>query len=896
MADLDSGALAPAAGYAADEVLRDGGSIHIRAVRPDDRARLREHFYGLSERSIYFRFFGLKRSLNDAELTRLTNLDFVDHVALAATLRDDRGERFIGVARYIRCPDRSRAEVAFAVLDEHQGRGIGTLLLEHLSRIARAGGIVELQADVLGDNNRMLGVFAKSGYKVTRSAEAGVIHVAFPTAETEQSVEAAATRERLALAHSVEWILKPRAVAVIGASRNSGKLGGAILANLLQSGYKGKIFPVNKEAEQVSGLRCYPGVAAIGEQFDLAIVAVPAEVVETELAACAKAGARAAIVVAAGFGERDPEGAAREKRIFQLARRSGMRLVGPNCLGVLNTDASVRLNATFAPVEPPPGSVGMFSQSGALGIAILDHARKRRLGLSTFISAGNRADVSNNDLMAYWADDANTSVVALYLETVGNPRTFSRLAREVARRKPIVAVKSGRHGAAVRAVAGQSSSFATIDLAVDALFEQAGVIRTETLEQMFDVAALLAAQPLPGGPRVGVVTNAHGPAVLLADACESRGLELAPRRTSAGERQLNNPIDLGANAGGGDFAAAISGLGGDPTVDAVVAIYVPPIASFAQEVAAGIARGASDTPAHKPVLSVFVSTAGRPLELDGGSRGVIPCYDFPENAAAALASAFRYGRWRARAPGEIHRLSDFARDATRAIIERLMRESGAGAWLKPDDAAALLRTAGIEVAPAEQAAIETARLAADRVGYPLVAKAIAPGLIHKSDAGGVIMNLRSGDEAADAARRLAERMESIGARLDGVLLQRQIDGGHEMMAGVASDATFGPLLFAGLGGISAEILKDVSFRLHPVTDSDAREMVGELRSSRMLDGYRGGSHGDREAFAALIAKLSALVEHAPEIGEIHLNPIKVLEPGRGAVVVDARIRMAAATR
>jgi acyl-CoA synthetase (NDP forming)/RimJ/RimL family protein N-acetyltransferase len=896
VAGLDSETLAPAADYAADEVLRDGGSIHIRAIRPDDRERLREHFHGLSEKSIYFRFFGLKRSLNDAELTRLTNLDFVDHVALAATLRDDRGERFIGVARYIRCPDRSRAEVAFAVLDEHQGRGIGTLLLEHLSRIARAGGIVELQADVLGDNNRMLGVFANSGYKVTRSAEAGVIHVAFPTAETQQSVEAIAARERVALAHSVEWILKPRSVAVIGASRNSGKLGGAILRNLLQSGYKGKIFPVNKAAEQVSGLRCYPSVAAIGEQFDLAIVVVPAGIVETELAACAKAGARAAIVVTAGFGESGAEGAARERRIFELARRSGMRLVGPNCLGVINTDAGVRLNATFAPVEPPPGRVGMFSQSGALGVAILDHARQRRLGLSTFISAGNRADVSNNDLMAYWADDANTSVVALYLETVGNPRTFSRLAREVARRKPIVAVKSGRHGAAVRAIAGQSSAFATVDLAVDALFEQTGVIRTETLEQMFDVAALLAAQPIPGGPRVGIVTNAHGPAVLLADACESRGLELAARGTSADGRQLDNPVDLGVNAGGGDFAAAIAELGGDSAVDAVVAIYVPPIASFAREVAAGIARGASDTPTHKPVLSVFVSTAGRPLELDGGSRGVIPCYDFPENAAAALASAFRYGRWRARAPGEIHRLSDFARDATRAIIERLMRESGAGAWLKPADAAALLRTAGIEVAPAEQADVATARRAADRIGYPLVAKAVAPGLIHKSDVGGVIMNLRSGDEAENAARRLAERMESIGARLDGVLLQRQIDGGHEMMAGVASDATFGPLLFAGLGGIAAEILKDVSFRLHPVTDSDAREMVGELRSSRMLDGYRGGPRGDREAFAALIAKLSALVEHAPEIGEMHLNPIKVLEPGRGVVVVDARIRLAGAPR
>ena len=879
-----------AAKYAAEEVLRDGGSIHIRAIRPDDRQRLLEHFQGLSERSNYYRFFGLKRTMNQAELARFTQLDFVDHVALVATLGDDRGERIIGVARYIRCADRTRAEVAFAVLDEHQGRGIGTVLLEHLSHVARAAGIVELQADVLGDNNRMLEVFAKSGFKVRRSAEAGVIHVAFPTEETEQSLEASATRERVALAHSVEWILKPRSVAVIGASRDPGKIGGAIVANLVQFGFQGKIFPVNRSAAMTQGLRCYPSVAAIGEPFDLAVVAVPAEAVEGELAACARAGAHAAVVVTAGFGESGADGAAREARIFELARRSGMRLVGPNCLGVINTTAAVRLNATFAPIAPPPGNVGMFSQSGALGVAILDHASQRRLGLSSFISAGNRADVSNNDLIAYWVDDPDTAVVALYLETVGNPHKFGRLAREVARRKPIVAVKSGRHGANIRAGAGHSSSLASLDVAVDALFEQAGVIRTETLEQMFDVAALLAAQPLAAGPRVGVATNAHGPAVLLADACEARGLTLPALTADAGERRAN-PLDLGVNANGEDFASAIAAVGRDPNVDAVVAIYVPPIAAFAREIAAGIARGAAAVPAHKPVLSVFVSTAGRPAELDSGPRGVIPCYDFPENAAAALAAAVRYGRWRERAPGNLHRLGGFARDTVRAVVARLLGEADADAWLKPEDVATLLRAAGIEAALAEQTTVAESRAIADRVGYPLVAKAIAPGVIHKSDAGGVIMGLTSGEDVERAAYRLQERMNAIGATLDGVLLQRQIDGGVEMMAGVASDPTFGPLLVAGLGGTMAELLKDVSFRLHPVADRDAREMIAELRSSPMLDGYRGAPPGDREALAALVMRLSALVEVAPEIAEVDLNPIKVLAPGRGAIVVDGRIRL-----
>ena len=887
-----------AAHYSVEEILRDGGSIHVRALRPDDRERLLEHFKGLSQQSRYYRFFGLKRSMTDAELVCLTQLDFVAHVGLVATLRDATGEHFIGVARYIRGEDPTHAEVSFAVLDEHQGRGIGSLLLDHLSRIARASGIVELEADVLGDNNRMLEVFAKSGFKVRRSNASGVIHVAFPTAETDLSIEASSAREWFAAAHSVAWILKPRSVAVIGATRDPQKIGGAIVANLKRFGFKGPIYAVNRIAAEVQGLRCYGSVSAVGEPIDLAVIAVPAVAVEAEIAECVRAGVHSAVVISAGFAEVSDAGRARQQRIFELVRQSGMRMVGPNCMGVLNTDPAVRLNATFAPLEPPSGNIGMYSQSGALGTAILDHARQRDLGLSSFISAGNRADVSNNDLLAYWADDPNTAVIVLYLESVGNPKKFARLAREVASKKPIVAVKSGHSAAGSRAAASHSGSLASLDVAVDALFEQAGVIRTATLEELFDISAMLSMQPVPAGARVGVVTNAGGPAILLADACEARGLTLPPLAPTTIDRLRNflphvggfsNPIDMTANAGALDYERTIAAVGNDPNVDAVVAIYIPPIVMEPEAAAAGIARGAAAMPAHKPILTVFLSTAGTPRELNRGPRGAIPSYKFPENAAMALAAATRYGRWRARPRGAVVTLGRFARETIRTVVDRALEDAATPRWLAPTDLAMMLRAAGIEVALAERATIADAPAVAERLGYPLVAKAIVPGLVHKSAVGCVILDLDSSAAVADAVRTLEQRTSAIGSELQGILLQRQIAGGIEMMAGVTSDATFGPLLTCGLGGTMADLFMDVAFRLHPVSDLDADEMVRTLRSSPMLDGYRGAPAGDRGAMNLLMTRLSALVEVIPELVELDLNPVKLLAPGSGAIVVDGRM-------
>ena len=892
------------ANYRAEAVLRDGDSIHIRAIRPDDRERLLQHFSELSENSKYHRFFGIKRRLGDDEVERLTRLDFVSHVGLVATLRDGDHERFIGVARYVRGTEPARAEVAFAILDEHQGRGIGTVLLEHLSGIARASGITEFEADVLGDNSRMLDVFAKSGFRVRRVASSGVIHVAFSTEETEEFTQASHTRERTAAAQSVAWILRPRSVAVIGASRDVNKIGGAITANLRQAGFTGSIYLVNPNASEIQGIRCYPSVAAIGQPIDLAVITVAANSVEERLAECASAGAHGVVVITSGFGELGVAGRAVERRMVDLVRRSGMRMVGPNCMGVLNTDPAIKLNATFAPGEPPVGNIGMFSQSGALGIAILGHLRRRGLGLSSFISAGNRADISNNDLIAYWAEDPQTAVIVLYLESVGNPRKFAQLARDAALRKPIIAVKSGRSVAGKRAATSHSASLASLDVAVDALFEQAGVIRTETLEELFDVTAMFSTQPSPPGPRVGVITNAGGPAILLADACEARGLTLPPldRKTVAELRSFlpeqagyANPIDMTATASGADFERAFAAVGNDPNVDAVVAVYIPPMVTQPAEAAAGIARGAATVPREKPLLSIFLSPEKAPAELSAGPRGKIPSYEFPESAAIALSAAYRHGRWRSRPRGKLHVLSRFARDTIRAIVDHVLEAAGEACWLPQDQLTAILRAAGIDVAQAEQSTPEKACEVAERLGYPLVAKAIAPGVVHKSDVGGVIMGLDSARAVAKAAAALQERMTAVGVRLEGVLLQRQVDGGIETMVGVTTDPTFGPLLVCGLGGTMVELLKDVAFRLHPVTDLDAAEMIAALRSSRLLDGYRGAPAGDRDALISLIMRVSALVEAVPELSELDLNPVKIMPPGKGGIVVDGRLRLKAST-
>jgi acetate---CoA ligase (ADP-forming) len=890
--------------YAADGILRDGRSVRIRAIRPDDRAELARGFAELSPEAVYLRFFRVKQRLTEAELTQFTEQDFVRSAALVATIRFHDEERIIATARYAVTDDAPepphRAEVAFTVGDAFQGRGLGTLLLEHLIVLARANGITEFEADVLGENNRMLNVFAKSGLRVRRSLADGVFHVTFPTEETAEHAAVTGLRGRTASAKSLRAILTPHAVAVVGASRRPGSIGATLLENLRRTGFTGPIYPVNPQAESIAGLVCHPTVQAIGQRVDLAVVAVPAAAVPDVVRDCARAGVRGVVVISAGFAEVSEAGRAAQRDLVELVRSSGMRLVGPNCMGVLNTDPAVALNATFAPTWPAPGGIGMVSQSGALGIAILDHLHRLNLGVSTFVSVGNKADVSGNDLLAYWADDPRTRVVLLYLESFGNPRTFVRLAPEVAREKPIVAVKAGRSAVRRPAVLGQVTALADADIALDALFEHAGVIRTATLEDMFDIAALLSTQPAPRGPRVGVVTNAAGPGILFAGACEARALALPPPAPATLERlravlppdaAFANPVDLRVAGTPEHYERAVAAMGTDPGIDALVVLYVPPVVTRPDDVAAAIARGAGLVPADKPVLAVFLSARGAPALLGTGPRGAIPSYSFPENAAEALAAAVRWSRWRARPTGVPLVLGTFAREAIRAVVDRVLAGADEPIWLEPEDGATILRAAGIGFAEIVRAPPEGAVAAARRLGYPLVAKALSPGLLPGSDLRGVELGLDGPDALAAAVERLATRLTEHGRRLDGVLLQREVPGGVEAVVGVTSDPTFGPLVACGLGGPLVELLGDVSYRVPPVTDVIAQEMLSRLRAERLLAGYRGAPPADRPALVSVIQRVSALGEIVPELLELELRPVKVLEPGRGALVVDGRIRI-----
>jgi acetate---CoA ligase (ADP-forming) len=892
--------------YLEPAVLRDGGSVLIRAIRPSDRPALDALFRQLSPQSMQFRFFGAKKALTSHELADLADLDFEARFGLAAIHREDGRDQIMGVAHLFRSSqpgEPPRAEFAVSVADEHHGRGIGTVLLEHLARVGRASGIQEFEALALAENADMLKVFADSGFAVKQTVAEGVFHIVFPIHQTERFLEASLTRERQAAALSVRAFFDPAAVAVVGASRREGTIGRTIVDNLLRCGFRGPIYPVNPKAQEIAGLRCYPSVRAIGAKVDLAVIAVPAPAVEQVVAECAQAGARGVVVISAGFAEASAEGRAMQERLRRLVRSAGLRMVGPNCMGVLNTNPSIALNATFAPAWPPAGNVSILSQSGALGLAMLEHAAALNIGVADFASVGNKADVSSNDLISYWADNPRTDVIALYLESFGNPRKFARLAPEVARRKPIVAVKSGRSAAGTRAASSHSAALASVDVGVDALFDQAGVIRTNTLEELFDVVALLSTQPVTEGPRVGVVTNAGGPGILLADACEAHGLvlpELAPETVTTlraclpPQAGLTNPVDMIASATPQHFARAIEAVGRDSNIDALVVIYIPLLATQPEDVAGAIAHAAGTVPRHKPIATVFMSSKGVPAILSTGPRGRIPSYSFPENAANALAAAVRYGRWRRRPRGSYVTLEREREAAIRRRIETIRETPITATWLALRDVAAILAETGLVLAPFEEAppAPAAAAAAAGRLGYPVVLKAVAPGLLHKSDAGGVVLGLERSDAVEQAARAMAHRLREAGTDLTGFVVQRQVDPGVEVLVGVTNDPSLGPILVAGLGGVQVELLRDVAFRLTPVSDLDAREMLAGLRTAKLLDGYRGAPPADREALVDAILKISALVERAPELLELELNPLKVLARGHGVVIVDARMRIA----
>jgi len=885
-----SGPGAPA--LEADIALRDGSTVRVRPTRAGDEAAILAFLGGLSEESRYFRFFSGAPNLKEAA-HRAAISDLNERCNLVALVGAE--PTIVAQAGYVRT-DGDRAEVAFAVADTFQGRGISTILLGQLAEIAQAVGISTFDASVLSENHRMIGVFRESGFAVSTHAQAGVIDLEFPTSLRPEAIERFARREQSAAMAALEHVLVPSSIAVIGASRTRGTIGAELFHNLLESGFNGPVYPVNPSAPVVQSVVAYPTVLAIEGPVDLAVIAVPAiRVVETARQ-CASKGVKSLVVISSGFAESGGEGISRQSDLLAVCRQAGMRLVGPNCMGVINTAPDVSMNATFGPATPPRGRVGFMSQSGALGLAVIDYAKSLGLGLSWFISAGNKADLSGNDVLQYAETDPHTDLVLLYLESFGNPRKFARIARRVAKTKPIIAVKSGRSTAGARATSSHTGALLSAsDATVDALFRQAGVIRTDTLAELFDVAALMASQPAPAGKRVAIITNGGGPGILCADACEAEGLIVPPlpddvvaalREFLPPQASVRNPIDMIAAASADDYRRVIHTVAASDSIDAIVVIFIPPLVTRPADVARAIRDAAEALPRPIPLVSVFMSAHGVPDELKGETVSV-PSYQFPEDAARALARAAVYGEWRQRPEGTLRDFPDVRPDEAAGIISSVLA-TGAR-WLTAQESQRLLTCYGIPLAPASFVSTPKEAAAAGReLGGPLVLKAMSPSLLHKSDAGGVRLGLSS-EEIEAAATAMVRQIARQGHELSGFLVQAMVTSGVEMLVGVVHDPLFGPVLACGAGGTTAELLKDIAVRITPLSDLDAHEMVRSLKTFPLLDGYRGAPKADVAALEDVMLRVSAMVEGHAEIAELDCNPVMVLE--HGAVVVDARVRL-----
>jgi acyl-CoA synthetase (NDP forming)/GNAT superfamily N-acetyltransferase len=822
-----------------DVVVRDGSTVCLRRAVDRDIPALLAFLASLSPHSLYQRFMGLP-VLTPDRVRLLTPSSERRGAALIAECHDAI-VAFAGF--YPLSAEGTNAEVAFAVADAMQGHGIGTKLLEQLAAVARAQGIFTFEADVLGDNQRMLDVFRESGYGVTSAIQGGVWRVTLSLSLTEAYADRAATRSRIAASASMRAFFEPTSVAVIGANRERGKIGAEILHNLVVSGFTGQLAAVHPTATAIDGVRAYPRIADVPAPVDLAVIVVPARHVLDAVDECIAVGVPALCVISAGFGESDAEGRAREAALVERVRRAGCRLVGPNCMGLLNTDPAVRLNATFSPVNPPAGTVAMSTQSGALGLAILDYATRLNIGISSFVSVGNKPDVSGNDLIQYWAEDPRTSVILLYLESFGNPRKFSEIARRVGRTKPIVAVKAGRSAAGSRAASSHTGALASSDTVVDALFRQSGVIRTERLEELTDAPCAELRSFLPQAASVG------------------------------------NPVDMLASAPPDHYRRALSAILQDDQIDSVITIFIPPLVTDPADVATAI-REASRTAGGKPILGVFMRAEGAPSTL-----APIPCYAFPESAALALARVSAYGQWRGRPIERVPALDGIDRRHVRDIVESAL--VGGGGWMTADQSTALLTSVGIHSATAGTAStLATALETAARIGYPVALKAIGPTLLHKTERRAVALDLATPDALREAYRDLEDR---LGADMTSVLVQQMVPKGVEMIVGAVHDPSFGPLVACGTGGVLVDVLADASFRLHPLTASDAGEMIDELRGARLLRGYRGAPPADEAALRDVLLRISSLIELAPEIQELDLNPVIV--KASGAVVADARIRL-----
>jgi acyl-CoA synthetase (NDP forming)/RimJ/RimL family protein N-acetyltransferase len=858
-------------------LLADGETVEIRAARPGDAEAVRQMHAELSPDNLYLRFFSLSPHSAQREAQRVCRPADVRHETLLAWING----RLAGVASYELTAAAGTAEIAFAVPDDLHHRGIGTLLLEHLVSLARRRGLIAFTATTLSDNAAMLRVFADAGLPVRRSLAGGEVQLVFPLPGDDSDLtldaylDAVARRESRADVASLRHLLAPSSVAVIGAGRDRSSVGRAILHNIVTGGFAGPVYAVNPHAHRLEGVPCVASVADLPEAPELAVIAVPAAAVAQVAAECGTAGVRALTVITSGLGTAGAD-------LLAICRRHGMRLVGPNCLGIMAPGTG--LNVTFAARPAVPGIAGLAVQSGGVGIALLEQLTRLGVGVSSFASIGDKYDVSSNDLLVWWEQDETTRLAVLYVESFGNPRKFARTARRVGRRMPVLTVIGGRSAAGQSAAASHTAAAATPPVTQEALFGQAGIIATRSLGELVDTAALLAAQPLPAGPRVAVLSNAGGAGVLAADACQDSGLVMAGlspgtrRRLRAGlpdGAAVGGPIDTTAGVTGPVFQTALEQVAADDGVDAIIAVAVP---TALADLTAAI-RAAETA---KPVVAVLLDQAESVRLLDS-----LPAYAFPEAAARALSHAARYRAWRDREASHVPALSGVRTQDARKLTAAFLSASPEGGWLPAGQVAELLACYQIPLAETVPVASEEEAVqAAGRLGGRVVLKAEAVGLTHKSDAGAVKLDLRTPQEVAEGYRDLAAR---FGRGLQRVLVQPMLSGGVETIAGVVQEPVFGPLVVFGLGGVSTDILGDRSARLTPLTSADADDMIRDLRAAPLLLGHRGAQPADTGALADILLRISRLADDLPEVAELDLNPV-IARPD-GACAVDARVRL-----
>lgn len=889
-------------------VLRDGARLPLWRVLPEDVRR----FDALLERLTPAEREEVARSLrlSPGELSAFVEGLAADDRDEALLVEDEgAGDEVVAFVAY-RVVESGTAAMTLAVAPRYRDRGIARLLLDRTAVLAAHRGLEQLTGTASPENRSLVDLFAGAGFEVRETAEGD--RVTMFTSLRSLSPEARhgpanGFATAAFTAASLRPLLYPRSVAVAGASRDPSSVGHRILQGLLRAGFTGAVYPVNPSAEAVASVKAYPSVEAIGEPVDLAVVAVPAAVVPEVVESCARAEVRALVVVSAGFAETGAEGRDRQEALVERVRGHGMRMVGPNCLGLLHTHPDVRMNASFAPDMPPAGSVALCSQSGALGIAIIALARQVGLGLSSFVSVGNKADVAGDDLLEYWEEDPGTDVLLFYLESFRRSRRFARIARRVGRRKPIVVVKSGRTAAGGRAAGSHTAALTGAETAVEALFQQTGIIRAATLQEMFGIARTLTEQPLPSGRRFAVVTNAGGPAILCSDALDTAGLAVEPF-SRATRRQLDaflpdaaatgNPVDMIASADPETYRRAVEVVLTADEVDGLVVIYTPVGIVDTDEVERGILEGIAAAreagASEKPVLASVVGGEEPIHLLDAEDGEAVPAFPFPEEIGRVAGRIADYADWREREPGAFPEFADQELALARETCRTALEERGEG-WLSATEVREVLRAAGLSVAPGGVAASadEAVEIARD-VGFPVAVKLASTEIVHKTELDAVKLGLDGPDAIREAFTAIETRLEEESQReaMEGVLVQPMLSGTAEVMAGMDLDPVFGPVLAFGMGGIHVEILRDVAFRVCPLTDRDAAEMVRDIRGFQLLEGYRGHPAADVSALEEALLRLSTLVEHVGEISQIDLNPIFALEPGDGYRIADARIGVA----